>query len=91
MDRVDLNRLFARLDMNQILERVDVNEIVARTDLEAIITRSTSGLASEALDAVRSQGVGLDGFVNRWVDRLLGRHGERPAGPVALLPTKTAP
>jgi len=91
MDRVDLNRLVARLDMNQILQHVDINEIVARTDLESIITRATSGLAAEALDAVRSQGVGLDGFVHGWVDRLLGRHGERPAGPVALLATKTAP
>jgi hypothetical protein len=91
LDRVDLDRLVARLDMDQILQRVDINEIVARTDLEAIITRATTGVAAEALDAVRSQAVGLDGFIHRWVDRLLGRHDERPAGPAALLQTRTAP
>jgi hypothetical protein len=39
---------------------------------------------------VRSQGVGLDGFVHRWVDRLLGRH-DPPLGPPALVPPKPAP
>ncbi|HEY1278405.1 MAG TPA: hypothetical protein VGF22_01940 [Acidimicrobiales bacterium] len=100
LDRVDPDRLVARLDMDGLLARVDVNElvkridldaVVARTDLEGIIARSTSGVATQALDAVRSSGVGLDGFVQRWVDRVLGRHGDRPAGPPALVQTKPAP
>jgi hypothetical protein len=99
LDRIDPDRLVARLDLDQVLQRVEINELtkridldalVARSDLETIIARSTSGLASEAVDTVRSQGVGLDGFVHRWVDRVLGRHGERPVGPASLVaPPKT--
>lgn len=90
LQRVDLNELLNRVDINELVKRIDIDAIVARSDLETIVARSTSSLATEALDAVRSQGVGLDGFVNRWVDRLLGRHSDRPPGPAALLPPKTA-
>ena len=35
---------------------------------------------------IRSQGVGLDDFINRWTNRVLRRKGELPAGPPLLLP-----
>jgi hypothetical protein len=94
LDRVDPNRLVARVDIDQVLQRVDINEVakrvdvdalVARSDLETIVARSTSGLASEGVDTLRSQGVGLDSFVHRWIDRLLGRQGDRPVGPASLV------
>jgi hypothetical protein len=95
LDRIDPDRLVARVDLDQVLQRVDINEVakrvdvdelVARSDLETIVARSTSGLASQAVDTLRSQGVGVDSFLHRWIDRLLGRQGERPVGPASLVP-----
>ncbi len=40
-------------------------------------------MASEGIDVVRSAGVGLDGFVHRWVNRVL-RHSNDPSGPPRL-------
>ena len=40
-------------------------------------------MASEGVDAVRSAGVGLDGFVHRWVNRVL-RRSSIPSGPPGL-------
>ena len=39
----------------------------------------------EALDAARSSAVGLDGFVDRWVGRVVRRRHPRPVAPPALL------
>jgi len=69
--RVDVQVLLDRVDVNDLVQRIDMNALVAETDLSAVITRSSGGLATEALDAVRSQAVGLDRFIDRWVDRVL--------------------
>jgi hypothetical protein len=84
--RVDLDQLAAKLDINALVERIDVDALVGRTELGSIITRSGAGVAGEVLDALRSQGVGLDSFVHRWADRLL-RRGlvPRPDGPPLLM------
>jgi hypothetical protein len=56
------------------------------TELGAVIAKSTSGVASRALDVGRAQGVGLDGFVERWVSRLLRRDpASLPLGPPRLV------
>jgi hypothetical protein len=102
LDRVDVDSLLGRLDVNVLLDRVDVNDLVRRvdmdtlvrdTDLGAVMARSTGGVASDVLDAARSQAVGLDQFVDRWVRRLLRRRQPGPGVPPALLPTpaQTAP
>ena len=76
LDRADVDGLMRRVDVGALLDRVDVNDLVGRidmdgliedTDLGAVIARSSSGVASEALDAARSQAVGLDQFIDRWV------------------------
>jgi hypothetical protein len=59
--------------------------LVEQTDLGAVIARSSGGVASEALDAARSQAVGLDQFIDRWVQRLLRRKHPGPLAPPALL------
>ena len=59
---------------------------MSRTELGSIIARSTTSVLTEGLDLVRSQGVGLDDFTNRWVNRILRRKGELPAGPPLLVP-----
>jgi hypothetical protein len=94
VDRVDVNEVLRRVDVDALLDRVDVNALVGRidmdalveqTDLGAIIAQSSGGMATEALDAARSSAVGLDGFVDRWVGRVLRRRHPGPAGPPALL------
>jgi hypothetical protein len=100
IDQVDVNAVLARVDLKPLLDRVDVNDLVSqidmdalveRTDLGAVIARSSGGMGTEALDAVRSQAVGLDQFVDRWVQRLLRRKHPAPSAPSALLPAQAEP
>ena len=86
VERVDVDRIIDRVDVEKIIQRVDIDALVEQTELGTIIARSTSGVASEALDLVRAQGVGLDDFVARWVNRILRRKSDDwPAGPPALV------
>jgi hypothetical protein len=85
LDRIDLNRLLERMDLNDLLQHVDVEALVEHTDLGAIIASSTSGVASDVLDIVRSQAVGLDEFIARWIGRLRRRPYTGPPGPPAGL------
>ena len=97
LDRVDLNRVLARVDVeavvdrvdvNAVVERIDIDELVEQTDLGAIIAASSSGVASDLLDVVRSQTVGLDEFIARWIGRLRRRPYTGPPGPAGGLPAK---
>jgi hypothetical protein len=81
LDQVDIGRVLDRIDLNAIVERIDVEALVEQTDLGAIIARSSSGVASDALDVVRSQTVGLDEFIARWIGRLRRRPYTGPPGP----------
>jgi hypothetical protein len=81
LDQVDLDRVLDRIDLNRIVERIDVDALVEQTDIGAIIARSSSGVAGDALDVVRSQVVGLDEFIARWVGRLRRRPYTGPPGP----------
>jgi hypothetical protein len=92
--QVDLNELLEHVDMDALLDRIDINDVVARidverlveqTDLGAIIARSTGGLATQGLDAMRSGVVGLDRRIDHWVTRLLRRKDQGPLAPPALL------
>jgi hypothetical protein len=95
IDRVDVERIIERVDVEKIIERVDVKKIIDRVDIDAlveqtelgtIIARSTSGVASEVLDVIRAQGVGLDDFFARWVNRILRRSPQSlPLGPPTLV------
>ena len=87
LDRIDMGRLLERIDVNDIVKRIDVEALVEQTDLGAIIARSSSGVASDVLDVVRSQTVGLDEFIARWIGRLRRRPYTGPPG----LPDRAAP
>src|ERR1700734_400846 len=91
IDRVDVQKIIERVDINAIVDKIDIDSLVEQTELGAIIARSTTGILTEILDVVRSQGVGLDDFVLRWGNRLVGR-GKRiadwPQGPPLLLAEK---
>jgi len=81
LDQVDIGQVLDRIDLNGIVERIDVEALVEQTDLGAIIARSSSGVASDVLDVVRSQTVGLDEFIARWIARLRRRPYTGPPGP----------
>src|ERR1022692_1855799 len=85
LQRVDVGALLDRVDMNDLVRRLDMDALVEQTDLGAIIARSSGGVASEALDAARSQAVGLDGLIDRWVKRAPRRKHPAPSMPPALL------
>jgi hydrogenase maturation factor len=84
--RIDVDAIAARIDVNAIVQQVDIDGIVEQTEIGTIVARSTSGFASEALDAARAQTVGADTLVARIVDRVMRRRAEGPLGPPLLVP-----
>lgn len=88
---VDLDALLGELDLNAIVDRLDVDALIANTEMGAVIVRSTGGVAAEALDAVRSQGVSIDSVIARLANRLLRRDPQDvPDGPPLLVPGRRA-
>jgi hypothetical protein len=81
LDRIDLDRLLGRMDLNELVKHIDLNALVEQTDLGAIIAASSSGVASDLLAVARSQTVGLDEFIARWIGRLRRRPYTGPPGP----------
>ena len=81
LDRIDLDRLLERIDLNDIVKGIDVEALVKQTDLGAVIAAASSGVAGDVLDVVRSQTVGLDEFIARWIGRLRRRPYTGPPGP----------
>ena len=86
IDRVDLDAVVARVDIEAIVARVDLpgltEQVIEEVDLGEIIRESSSTMASETVDALRVQGMRVDGLVSRLVDRLLLRDGQRQTGPL---------
>jgi hypothetical protein len=93
--RIDLDAIAARIDLDAIVARVDIDAILARVDLPAlteqvidevdlgeIIRESSSTMATETVDALRVQGMRVDGLVSRIVDRILLRESQRQTGPL---------
>jgi hypothetical protein len=84
--RIEMDDLVRRIDVNEVVQRVDVDAIVEETELGTIVARSTSGFASAALDAARTQTVGVDTRLSRAVNRVLHRNeGDSPVGPPLLI------
>jgi hypothetical protein len=81
MSKVDVDAVVDRVDMNGIVERIDLDAIVEQTDLGSIIAKSSSGVASGVVDAVRSRTVGVDESIARVVARLRRRPYAGPPGP----------
>jgi hypothetical protein len=92
VSRVDVQKIVQRIDVNAIVDALDIDALVQHTELGSIIARSTTGVLTELLDVVRSQGVGLDDFTFRWANRLLGRKvADFPLGPALLVEPRVAP
>ena len=81
VDRLDLDQIVAKVDLNAALERVDIDALVERTEVGALMARSGSAVMAQTVDMLRSQGVGLDSFLHRWVDRILRRGQVEPSRP----------
>jgi hypothetical protein len=85
VQRIDVDAVVARIDVNRIVERIDIDALVEQTELGTVVARSTSGFASEALDAARTQAADVDTRVSGVVNRMLRRReSEVPAGPPLL-------
>ena len=84
--RIDLDAIVARVDLDAIVSRIDLagltEQVIDEVDLGEIIRESSSTMASETVDALRVQGMRVDGLVSRIVDRILFRQGERQTGPL---------
>lgn len=93
IERVDVEKIINRVDINAIVEKVDIDALVEQTELGSIIARSTTGILTEILDVIRAQGVGLDDFIFRWSNRLIGRRRKVaawPEGPPLLVAPRAA-
>jgi len=89
VERVDVQKVIERVDINAIVDEIDIDALVEQTELGSIIARSTTGVLTEILDVIRAQGVGLDDFILRWANRLVGRRkkiADWPDGPPLLVP-----
>jgi hypothetical protein len=79
--RVDLDAVVARLDVEAILKRLDLaaiaRDVIDEIDLPSIVRQSTGTMANETVEGVRVQSMSADRAVTGFVDRLLGREGER--------------
>jgi hypothetical protein len=88
VERVDVQKIIERVDINAIVNQIDIDSLVEQTELGSIIARSTTGILTEVLDVIRAQGVGLDDFILRWGNLLIGR-GKKvrnwPKGPPLLV------
>jgi hypothetical protein len=84
--RIDLDAVVARVDLDAILARIDLpgltEQVIDEVDLGELIRESSSTMASETVDALRVQGMRVDGLVSRIVDRILLREGKRQTGPL---------
>lgn len=93
IDRVDVNEIVAQADVNAVIDRVPIiplaNYVIEEIDLPQIIRSSTGGIATDAVNAVRVQGVNADQFVSRLADRMLLRRRQRdveaPGEPESLI------
>jgi hypothetical protein len=77
LDRVDIDAIVGAADINEVIDRVPIipiaEYVIDAIDLPQIIRDSTSGVAGEALDSVRRQGVGADVLLSGFIDRLIRR------------------
>ena len=88
IDRVDVQQVIDKVDINAIVDKIDIDALVEQTELGSIIARSTTGVLTEVLDVIRAQGVGVDDFILRWGNRLIGRGkkvADWPKGPPLLV------
>jgi hypothetical protein len=78
--QIDFVRVVEQIPMEEIAGSIDIEAIVARIDLGGVIRESTASLTTEAVDAVRSEGIAIDTWIARIVDKVLLRKEPRDLG-----------
>ena len=85
LDRVDVDAIVAAADIDAVIDRVPIiplaDYVIDEIDLPQIIRDSTSGIAGDAMNTMRRQGVGADRLVQRLVDRATFRKGRKLDAP----------
>jgi hypothetical protein len=71
--QLDFARIIDQIPIEDIVGQMDLEAIVRRIDLAGVIRESTASITGEAVDGMREQGMMLDTFAERVVDRLLFR------------------
>ena len=92
IDRVDVDAIVAQADIDAVIDRVPIiplaDYVIDEIDLPQIIRDSTSGIAGDAMNTVRRQGIGADQLVSRLADRIVfrrnGRKVDAPGEPESL-------
>jgi hypothetical protein len=83
--RLDVEAIVHRLDLaaiaQEVIGQLDLasiaKEVIDEIDLPQIVRESTGTMANETVEGVRVQSMSADRAISRFVDRLLGREGER--------------
>jgi hypothetical protein len=78
--QIDFVRVVEQIPVADIAAAIDVEAIVQRVDLGGVIRESTASLTVETVDAVRSQGIAIDEWAARVVDKVLLRKRARDVG-----------
>jgi hypothetical protein len=81
IDRVDIDAIVAEADIDAVIDRVPIiplaSYVIDEIDLPQIIRDSTSGIAGDAVNTVRRQGIGADRLVSRIGDKVVFRRRAR--------------
>ena len=83
--RLDVEAIVRRVDLaaiaREVIDQLDLasiaTDVIDEIDLPQIVRESTGSMATETVEGVRVQTMSADRAVSRFVDRLLGREGER--------------
>lgn len=71
--QLDFVRIVQQVPLDDVVSAIDIEEVVARVDLGGVIRESTASLTMETVDALRGQGIAIDAFASRLVDKVLMR------------------
>ena len=79
--RIDVDALVRDVDVDALISRIDlprvVADVLAGIELGDLIHDSTTSIATDARDTVRTQAMSLDRRLATLIDRILLRHRER--------------
>ena len=77
IERVDVNAIVEQADIERVIDRVPIIDladyVIDEIDLPQIIRDSTSGIAGDAINTLRRQGIGADRLISRFGDRIVLR------------------
>jgi hypothetical protein len=83
VESIDIGAIVKNIDIESIVGEMDLggiaNQVIEEVDLPGLIRESSGAMASDSIIAIRTQSIGADELVNRVMDRILMRRGDRTA------------